>query len=207
MKIEYTYIPDKRDVIKNLRAYLRYVYAPWLFMDIALAAIFAAQLALQPQDPRPYICGFIVLLLVPVLSYFRYINAALNGVDILWKLEQEYTISLDDHELTSRFGKNTVSVEYRKMKYFFRRGERLFLIADKNILCGTIRLEKIPGHEAELIACLHADGVRELRFWDFRRWWKRMLIVLIAALLFFGTKYFIDYSGNAEREWSQTERN
>ncbi len=206
MKVEYTYIPNKREAVKNLRYYLWYVYAPWLFMDLALAVVFAAQLALQPRDPRPFIYGFFVLVLVPVLSYFRYISAMLNGADILGPLEQENTIGLSDHELTSRFGKNAVSVEYRKLKYFFLCGKRLFLIAEKNILCGTIRLEKIPGYEAELIAALRADGVRELRFWSFRRWWKRVLIVLVAALLVFGTKYFIDYSRNAEREWSQTER-
>ena len=206
MKVEYTYILNRSEVIKSLRYYLWYIYAPWLFMDLALATVFAAQLALQPREPQLYICGFFALVLVPVLCYFRYINAVLNGVETLGQLEQEHTMILNDHELTSRSGKNTVSVEYRKMKYFFRCGKRLFLTAEKDILCGTICLEKITGRETELIACLRADGVKELRFWDFRRWWRRVLVVLIAALLLSGTKYFIDYSRHAELEWSQTER-
>ena len=206
MTAEYSYTPDKKSVTKNLRTYLLYVHAPWFLRDRALAAIFAAALpawnAVHLEHPMffPFACVALISLLTPFVTYFSYIGNVLKAVEATGSLGKEHSVRLSDHEITMSYDKNTVTTEYRRLKYFFRCGDRLFLMADKKLPAGTILLDRIPEQEAEFIACLRADGLKELRFWSFRRWWLLIFMaVLMTAGLLVGS-YLINYTNAAEPE-------
>ena len=206
MTAEYSYTPDKKSVAGNLRTYLLYVYAPRFLRDLALAAMFAAALpawnAVHPEHPMflPFACAALISLLIPFVTYFSYIGNVLKAIETTGSLGREHSVRLSDHEITVSYDKNTGTTEYRRLKYFFRRGDRLFLLADKNLPAGTILLDRVPGHEAEFIACLRADGLKELRFWSFRRWWLNLfIVVLMTAGLVVGS-YLINYANTAEPE-------
>ena len=179
MTVEYKYLPERRDIKRNIRISSMFAFAPWMFMCFSLAAI--AWVLAATGDFGDWAGPAIFVTALPFIAYFRYTRSTLRFIDTQGALERELSVMLNDHEFTVSDGKNTSSMEYRKMKCFYRHGGLLFLIAERNIPCGTIRLEKITGHEAELIACLHADGVRELRFWSFSRWWKQLLFVAVIA--------------------------
>ena len=206
MTAEYSYTPDKKSVTKNLRTYLLYVHAPWFLRDLMLAAIFAAALpawnAVHLENPMffPFACAALISLLTPFVTYFSYIANVLKAIETTGSLGREHLVRLSDHEITVSHDKNTGTTEYRLLKYFFRRGDRLFLMADKKLPAGTILLDRIREHEAEFIACLRADGLNELRFWSFRRWWLHLFIaVIIAAGLLVGS-YLINYTNAAAPE-------
>lgn len=206
MTAEYSYTPDKKSVTRNLRTYLLYVYAPRFLRDLSLAAIFAAALpawnAVHLEHPMffPFACAALISLLIPFVTYFSYIGNVLKAIETTGSLDKELSVRLSDHEITVSYDKNTGTTEYRRLKYFFCRGDRLFLLADQNLPAGTILLDRIPGHEAEFIDCLRADGLKELGFWSFRRWWLNLFIaVLMAAGLVVGS-YLINYANTAEPE-------
>ena len=207
MTAGYSYTPDKKSVAKNLRTYLLYVYAPCFFRNFALAAIFAATLptwnAVHPENPIffPFACAAIISLLTPFVAYFSYTGNILKAVEATGSLGKGHSVRLSDHEITVSYDKNTGTTEYRRLKYFFRRGDRLFLMADKKLPAGTILLDRIREHEAEFIACLRADGLKELRFWNFRRWWLHLLIVAIMTAGLFVGIYIINRSKISEPEY------
>ena len=179
MTVEYKYLPERGNIKRSIRIFSIFTFAPWMFMCFSLAAI--AWVLAATGDFGDWAGPAIFVTALPFIAYFRYTRSTLRFIDTQGALERELSVTLNDHEFTVSDGKNTSSMEYRKMKCFYRHGGLLFLIADRYIPCGTIRLEKITGHEAELIACLRADGMKELHFWSFSRWWKQLLFVAVIA--------------------------
>ena len=198
MDVEYRYLPRREESIRRMNIYYLYLLAPWIATDL-LGAITLAGVGVAFLDRTPLLLWILVggLLLMPLLEYFRFrriLLSSLNTVD----MEAERSLHLTDHEFTVMDGKNTQVVEYRNLKRYFRRGDLLFLLAGSNLLYGILQLDRLPDRGAELIACLCADKVKELKFWSFGRWWRMLALMVVILLFLWGIIYFATYTGITE---------
>ena len=198
MDVEYRYLPRRDESIRRMNIYYLYLLAPWIATDL-LGAITLAGVGVAFLDRTPLLLWILVggLLLMPLLEYFRFrriLLSSLNTVD----MEAERSLHLTDHEFTVTDGKNTQVVEYRNLKRYFRRGDLLFLLAGSNLLYGILQLDRLPDRGAELIACLCADKVKELKFWSFGRWWRMLALMVVILLFLWGIIYFATYTGITE---------
>lgn len=198
MDVEYRYLPRRNESIRRMNIYYLYLHTPWIVMYL-LGAITLAGIGVAFRDRTPPVLWILVggLLLLPFLEYFRFrriIFSSLAAAD----MEAERSLHLTDHEFTVTDGKNTQVVEYRNLKRYFRRDDLLFLLAGSNLLYGVIQLDRLPDRGAELISCLRADKVKELKFWSFGRWWRMVALMAVILLFLWGIIYFATYTGATE---------
>ena len=199
MDVEYRYLPRRDESIRRMNIYYLYLLTPWIVMDL-LGAIILAGIGVAFVDRTPPVLWLMVgvLLLLPFLEYLRFRRLILSSLDAAG-IEAERSLHLTDHEFTVADGKNTLVVEYRNLKRYFRCGDLLFLLAGSNLLYGVIQLDRLPDHGEKLISCLCADKVKELKFWSFGRWWRMLALVVVILLFLWGIIYFATYSGITER--------
>ena len=198
MDIEYRSLPRRDEAIRRMNIYYLYLQTPWIVMDL-LGAITLAGVGVAFRDRTPPVLWILVgmLLLLPFLEYLRFRRIIFSSLDAA-DMEVERSLHLTDHEFTVTDGKNTQVVEYRNLKRYFRRCDLLFLLAGSNLLYGVIQLDRLPDRGAELIFCLHADKVKELKFWSFGRWWRMAALMAVILLFLWGIIYFATYSGITE---------
>ena len=195
MDIEYRYLPRREESIRRMNIYYLYLQTPWIIMDL-LGAITLAGIGVAFRDRTPPVLWILVgmLLLLPFLEYLRFRRIIFSSLDAA-DMEVERSLHLTDHEFTVTDGKNTQVVEYRNLKRYFRRGDLLFLLAGSNLLYGVIQLDRLPDRGEELISRLHADKVKELKFWGFGRWWRMVALMSVILLFLWGIIYFATYTG------------
>ncbi len=198
MDVEYRYLPRRNESIRRMNIYYLYVLAPWIVTDL-LGAITLAGVGVAFWDRTPTVLWILVgvLTLLPFLEYLNFRRIIHSSLDAAG-LEAERSLHLTDHEFTVTDGKNTQAVEYRNLKRYFRCRDLLFLLAGSNLLYGVIQLDRLPDRGAELISRLHADKVKELKFWSFGRWWRMAALMAVILLFLWGIIYFANYSGITE---------
>ena len=199
MDIEYRYLPRRDEAIRRMNIYYLFLHTPWIVMCL-LGAITLAGIgvfAFWDRTPPVLWIQVGVLLLVPFLQYLTFRRVILSSLDAAG-IEAERALHLTDHEFTVTDGKSTLVVEYRNLKRYFRCGDLLFLLADSNLLYGIIQLDRLPDRGAELISCLRADKVKELKFWSFGHWWRMVALMAVILLFLWGIIYFATYPGITE---------
>lgn len=204
MDIRFETRNSERETRQLLWNFYCFAYAPAMVRRILFISLFSYFCMAEFLPPFSLLFGILaatyaVLLVDAFPRYWRWMRNLLRR-EGAFEIPAQW--HLYDTGFEMRRGGNVLVQEYRIMSHYFRRCDTIFLLRG-NGFCAGIGEGELPDGGAELLRCLHSCGVKELRFFAWRRWLCTILLaVAVAGVIALGScrsgTYEVEYMPEPE---------
>ena len=204
MDIRFETLNSERETRTLLWNFYCYAYAPAMVRWILFIFLFSYFCMAEFLPPFSLLFGILAATYAVLLAdaFPRYWRRMRNLLRREGAFEIPAQWHLFDTGFEMRRGGNVLVQEYRVMSCYFLRRGTIFLLRGNGFSAGIGRAE-LPDEGAELLRCLHSCGVKELRFFAWRRWLCTILLaVAVAGVIALGScrngTYEVEYMPEPE---------
>lgn len=189
MDIRFETLNSERETRTLLWNFYCYAYAPAMVRWILFIFLFSYFCMAEFLPPFSLLFGILaatyaVLLADSFSGYWRRMRNLLRR-EGAFEIPAQW--HLFDTGFEMRRGGNVLAQEYRVLSCYFLRRGTIFLLRG-NGFCAGIGKAELPDEGAELLRCLRSCGVKELRFFAWRRWlYTILLAVAVSGVIALGS--------------------